>query len=124
MTTMQQTATAGRTCGRCEMTTRWVASGRGPKRKTPPNWIERDGQAYCLACRRELAVETALADAPDDSTNKHLAQLRSAALVEFEVVRDPDRRDGEIARAIHCSAVAVGKARERVRARGSAPSRA
>ena len=119
MTTMQQTATADRTCGRCEMTTSWVANGKGSKKKTPPNWIEQGGQAYCLACRRELAVETALADAPEDSTTTHLAQARSAALVEFEVARNPDRRDGEIARAIHCSAVAVGKARERVRARGS-----
>ena len=116
--TMQQTATAERTCGKCEMTTSWVATGKSSK--TPPNWMEQGGFAYCLACRRELAVESALAEAPEDSTNKTLAQLRSATLVEFEVIRDPDRRDGEIARAIHCSAVAVGKARERVRARGSA----
>jgi hypothetical protein len=118
MSTMQQTATADRTCARCEMTTRWVANGKSAK--TPPNWVEDGGLAYCLACRRELAVESVLADAPDDSTNKRLAELRSAALVEFEVERNPDRRDGEIARAIHCSAVAVGKARERVRARQSA----
>ena len=116
--TMTMTATADRTCGRCEMTTRWIANGESSK--MPPNWIEKGEFAYCLACRRELAVEAALESAPEESTNKHLAQLRSATLVEFEVERDPDRRDGEIARAIHCSAVAVGKARERVRARQSA----
>jgi len=119
MSTNTMTATAERTCARCEMTTRWAPTGRASK-KTPPNWLEKGGLAYCLACRRELAVEAALDSAPEESTNKHLAQLRSAALVEFEVERDPDRRDGEIARAIHCSAVAVGKARERVRARQSA----
>ena len=122
MTTAEKTRTipaptADRTCGRCGMTTRWI-----PARKssvTPPNWVLSGGEAYCLACRRELAVEEALSEL-GDSTAKQRAALRAAALVEFEVERDPDRRDGEIAKAIHCSAVAVGKARERLQARASA----
>ena len=116
MTTLERDApTAERTCDRCEMTIRWTPPGGGSP--TPPNWIEIGERSYCLVCRRELAVETALEQLDTNSTAKQRAERRAAALIEFEVERCPDRRDGEIARAIRCSPVAVGKARERLRAR-------
>jgi hypothetical protein len=104
---------AERTCARCQMKVRWVAA-KGAK--TPPNWIERGKDAYCLSCRRELAVETALEEMPEDAPASGRAKIRSRAVVEFEILRDPDRRDGEIARAARCSVMAVSKARKRLKA--------
>ena len=42
------------------------------------------------------------------------AKLRAGAIADFEVRRDPDRPNGEIARAIRSSVGAVIKARDRV----------
>src|ERR687898_1892527 len=42
-----------------------------------------------------------------DATPQRRAQLRAAAMVEFEVKRDPDRSNIEIARAIRSSVHAV-----------------
>ena len=102
---------AERTCARCEMTTTWIP--RSKKEKVPANWITKNGQAYCLACRRELAVDDALADMGADAPAVR-AKIRSQAVVEFEIRRDPDRRDGDIARAARCSVMAVSKARKRL----------
>ncbi|MGI8728201.1 MAG: hypothetical protein ACR2K6_11070 [Solirubrobacterales bacterium] len=103
---------AERTCGRCKMRTRWIVTEGDSD--LPNNWIERDGQGYCLSCRRELAVETALEEMPEDAPAAGRAKIRSQAVVEFEINRDPDRRDGEIARAARCSVMAVSKARKRL----------
>jgi hypothetical protein len=104
-------AIAERTCARCEMTTTWIP--RSKKEKVPANWITKNGQGYCLACRRELAVDEALADMGEDAPAVR-AKIRSQAVVEFEIRRDPDRRDGDIARAARCSVMAVSKARKRL----------
>lgn len=42
------------------------------------------------------------------------ARLRASTIVEFEVRRDPDRSNSQIANAVHSSVVAVQKARDRV----------
>lgn len=102
---------AERTCARCEMTTTWIP--RSKKEKVPANWIIKNGQGYCLACRRELAVDEALAEMGEDAPAVR-AKIRSQAVVEFEIRRDPDRRDGDIARAARCSVMAVSKARKRL----------
>ena len=96
------------------MTSTWV---NGLERgSAPPNWArERDGSHYCLACRRERAIEKALADAGEIGTEAR-AKLRSAAVVEFEIRRDPERTEGEIAKAARTSIAAVRKARQRLRA--------
>ena len=104
-------AIAERTCARCEMTTTWIP--RSKKEKVPANWIIKNGQGYFLACRRELAVDEALADMGEDAPAVR-AKIRSQAVVEFEIRRDPDRRDGDIARAARCSVMAVSKARKRL----------
>jgi hypothetical protein len=109
---------AERTCGRCSMTTRWIPANS--KQTIPPNWIERDGEGYCLACRRELAVETALEELAADAPAAGRAKIRSQAVVEFEIRRDPDRRDGDIARAARCSVMAVSEARKRLGIRRAA----
>ncbi len=93
------------------MTTTWIP--RTKSEKVPANWITKNGQAYCLACRRELAVDDALEEMGDDAPAAR-AKIRSQAVVEFEIRRDPDRRDGDIARAARCSVMAVSKARKRL----------
>ena len=81
---------------------------------TPPNWVrESSGSHYCLACRRERAIEIALEEAGELGIEGR-AQLRRAAVVEFEVRRDPERTEGEIAKAAHTSVAAVRKARNRL----------
>lgn len=100
-----------RVCARCSMRTRWIPQDGAT---IPPNWIERGDDGYCLSCRRELAVETALEEMPEEAPAANRAKVRSQAVVEFEIRRDPDRRDGEIARAARCSVMAVSKARKRL----------
>jgi hypothetical protein len=49
-----------------------------------------------------------------DLSIQQRARLRSSAIIEFEVRRDPGRSDAKIANAVHTSVVAVQKARERL----------
>ena len=101
------------TCARCEMTSRWTL-GLEDGLEAPPNWArEDDGNHYCLICRRERAIDKALADAGEIGTEAR-AKLRSAAVVEFEIKRDPKRTEGEIAKASRASVAAVRKARQRL----------
>jgi hypothetical protein len=100
------------TCDRCGVTVRWMAGHERIER--PPEWSEEGGEAYCLACRRERAAEVGLSNAPEETSAQRRAQIRAAALVDFEVTRNPSRRDGEIARAARSSVSAVSKARERL----------
>jgi hypothetical protein len=94
------------------MTSRWT---NGLERGSlPPNWVrERDGRDYCLACQRERAVDKALEKAGQVGIEGR-AKLRSAAVVEFEIKRDPERTEGEIANAASTSVLAVRKARQRL----------
>jgi hypothetical protein len=88
--------------------------------KAPPHWVrERDGSYYCLVCRRERAVEAALDEAGDSVGTEARAKLRSSALVKFEIKRDPERTEGEIAKAARTSIAAVRKARTELGSRRS-----
>ncbi len=94
------------------MTSRWV-DGLEDGAASPPNWFTDDnGDSYCLVCRRERAVDIALAEAGDIGIEAR-AKLRSAAVIEFEIERDPERTEGEIASAAGTSVGAVRKARKR-----------
>jgi hypothetical protein len=111
-TTATKPRNAQWTCTRCEMTSRWT---NGLERgNLPPNWVrESDGSHYCLACQRERAVDKALDEAGQVGIEGR-AKLRSAAVVEFEIKRDPERTEGEIANAASTSVLAVRKARQRL----------
>jgi hypothetical protein len=112
MTLPSQSTPEALTCGRCRMTTRWMPGHAHAL--LPAAWIEEDGELYCLTCQRALAAEAGSSTAPDDSTTASRARMRSVALVEFEIKRDPERSNGQIARAIHTSVPAVIKARRRL----------
>jgi len=105
------------TCGYCSVEVRWV--GDHENRGLPANWAEERGGPVCLACRRELAADAAVADTSSDLSVQERARLRSFALLEFEVTRDPNRSNAQIAIAVHTSVVAVQKARDRL---GASPA--
>lgn len=96
------------------MTSRWTNGLEGDL-SAPPNWDSDGDDHYCLICRRERAIEIALEQAGDMPTADR-AKLRTTAVVEFEIERDPERTEGEIARAARTSIGAVRKARKRMNA--------
>ncbi len=101
-------------CARCGVVSRWMP---GHERRGPPaGWVKKNGNTYCLSCRRALATEEADAAAPDTATLEERAKIRTTALIEFEIDRDPDRPNGEIAKVVRCSVPAVLKARKRLEA--------
>ena len=101
-------------CARCGVISSWMP---GHERRGPPaGWVRRGDKAYCLSCRRALATEEADAAAPEGSTLEERAKIRTTALIEFEIDRDPDRPHGEIAKVVRCSVPAVLKARKRLEA--------
>jgi len=107
------TATATKwTCAGCRLT---VSRMDGTQTALPEDWAETEQGLICLLCRRDLAAEEAIASAPSDSPVDVRAELRRAALIEFEVRRNPDHPDGVIARTCRSSAPAVAKARQRLR---------
>lgn len=79
--------------------------------KLPSNWVRQNGRVYCLACQRERAAERGLAKLPKDASFTSREQQRAAACIAFEFKRDPDRQDGEIAKACRTSIPTVRKAR-------------
>jgi hypothetical protein len=81
----------------------------------PSTWASSAEGRFCLLCRRERAASAAVESAPGDSTLEVRAQLRRAALIEFEVNRTPDHTDGAIAKACRTSVSTVAKARSRLR---------
>ncbi len=101
-------------CERCGVVSRWMP---GHERRGPPaGWVKRGKLHYCLSCRRALATEEADAASPDSATLEERAKIRTQALIEFEIDRDPDRPNGEIAKVVRCSVPAVLKARKRLEA--------
>ena len=103
------------TCVRCDVTIRWMP-GHEPT-ATPAGWDHVDGDPHCLRCRRDHAAEQAVEGAPGVDRAAR-AKLRAAAVLEFELRRDPDRPNGEIAKAVRCSVPAVVKTRRRIEAEG------
>ena len=106
------------TCTRCEVKIHWMPGHEvtGP----PAGWSTEDGDPYCLRCRRELAAEKAVDNAPDGAGREERAKLRAAAVLDFEILRDPNRPNGEIAKVVRCSVPAVVKSRRRLEESGSA----
>lgn len=99
-------------CGYCGVQVRWMSGHKN--RGLPDNWTEEQQGPVCLGCRRELAANAAITGTSSDLPIKERARLRSFALLEFEVSRDPNRSNAQIASAVHTSVVAVQKARDRL----------
>ena len=82
--------------------------------RLPTTWARDNGELYCLACRRDMAGEAGLEGVADDIPDQKRLQIRSQARIEFEINRDPERQDNQIAKACGTSTVAVRKARARL----------
>lgn len=100
------------TCARCEMTVSFADQVERPR--LPSTWAREDGLLYCLSCRREMAGDAGVDGLDDGTSNEKRLQLRSQARIEFEINRDPERPDNQIAKACRTSTVAVRKARGRL----------
>jgi hypothetical protein len=112
---MSPTATVTATKWTCDGCGMIVSRMDGSETALPPDWAEAEQGLLCLLCRRDLAADEAIASAPSDSPVDVRAELRRAALIEFEVRRNPDHPDGVIARTCRSSAPAIAKARKRLR---------
>jgi hypothetical protein len=103
-------------CQRCDVTISYMP---GHERKGPPaGWENKSGASYCLRCRRAEAADEAIERAPADTTREERAKMRATAVLEFEILRDPNRPNGEIAKVVRCSVPAVLKSRRRLEAAG------
>jgi hypothetical protein len=93
-----------------------VSVGRmdGKRVPLPEAWVRSEEGTFCLLCRRERAAQAALDATPSDSLQTR-AQLRRAALIEFEVSRRPGHTDGAIAKTCRSSVSAVAAARRRLK---------
>ncbi|MCE3267550.1 MAG: hypothetical protein K0S15_2259 [Solirubrobacterales bacterium] len=100
------------TCERCEVTTSWMPGVEVPR--LPPNWSEHSGVLYCLGCQRELAGEDGVASLPEDAPADDRRKQHSHSRIAFEIGRDPERPDQQIAKVCRTSVVAVRRARERI----------
>lgn len=109
---MLDPATVDWTCERCRVTVSWRADVKSPE--MPKSWSDEGGELHCLNCRRDLAGEAGLADLPEDAPAADRQRLHSHARVEFEIKREPNRADNQIAQVCHTSVISVRKARERL----------
>lgn len=100
------------TCARCEMTLSFAPEVTRPR--LPTTWARQDGLLYCLSCRRDMAGEAGLEGINEDTPNDKRLKIRSQARIAFEINREPERPDGEIAKACRTSTVAVRRARARI----------
>jgi hypothetical protein len=98
-------------CDRCGVS---VSQMTGEQTALPGNWSSTEDGQYCLICRRERAGEAALEAAPEGIGHHDRAQLRRSAVLEFEVTRDPERSNAEIARACRATAPAIADVRKRL----------
>ncbi|MFL5870564.1 MAG: hypothetical protein ACJ75R_05745 [Solirubrobacterales bacterium] len=107
-------------CQRCDVTISYMP---GHERKGPPAGWDTNKGVHCLRCRRAEAADAAIERAPADTTREERAKIRATAVLEFEILRDPDRPNGEIAKVVRCSVPAVLKSRRRLEAAGKPSSR-
>lgn len=113
-TTSNSSASQKWRCERCDVTISYMP---GHERTGPPaGWSVEGGRSHCLRCRRTHAAEQAVERAPANTTREERAKIRAAAILDFEILRDPDRPNGEIAKVVRCSVPAVVKSRRRIEA--------
>ena len=93
-----------------------VAASRSDAEWTPlPEcWETCADGTFCLGCRRNRVAEAAVDSASADTDRGARARLRRAAVVEFELLRAPERTNGSIAKACRSSIPAVVAARRRL----------
>lgn len=98
-------------CSGCDMSVSFEA-GKAPKQ--PDGWSKRGGKWLCLRCRREEVMDKA-GSGPEGWAS------RRQALIEFELLRDREATEMEIAKRASCSTAVVRKVRASLKAKGKLP---
>ena len=106
------TAGAAWSCARCEMTVSFLPDATDPK--LPSSWSEEGGKLYCLSCRRDLAGEAGVEAMTEETPGAERVKVRTDARLEFEIRRDLERTDSQIARSCKTSTARVRQVRERL----------
>jgi hypothetical protein len=101
-------------CSSCDMSVSFEA-GKAPKR--PDGWSKRGGKWLCLRCRREEVMDKAGQGPEGWASRRH-------ALIEFELLRDREATEMEIAKRASCSTAVVRKVRAALRESGKLPESA
>lgn len=99
------------TCDRCGVSAGQINGGRCG---LPAGWESSGKAQLCLACRRQRAGEAAMDAASEHRSNAEGAQLRRAAVVEFEIRRLPGRSNRQIANVCRTSVQAVARSRKKL----------
>lgn len=98
----------GWVCGRC------LAAVKVEESADPPRgWTWDGATGYCVDCSRERAAEAAQAAMPL-AGSEEIQHISKDARILFELERDPDRSDSEIARLCGTSVLGVLNARKRL----------
>ena len=82
----------------------------------PGGWAKTKGKRskwLCLNCRREEVMDKAAAKDGADTWAP-----RRQALIEFELKRDPEATEVEVAKRAQCSSATVRKVRKNLREQG------
>jgi hypothetical protein len=103
-----QPTAQGWTCGDCGVT---ASRLDGQPATEPSCWTSSEEGRLCLACRRSRASEAAIDRTPTGISRDAYRQIRRTGLIEFELRRTPDHRDGPIASACGTSPSAVATVR-------------
>ena len=99
------------TCAGCG-----VATSRSDAEETPlpEAWEDCPEGTFCLGCRRQRVGEAALEAAPAAADRDARVRLRRTAVIEFELLRAPEKTNGSIAKACRSSIPVVAAARRRL----------
>ncbi len=103
-------------CAQCDVNVSYVAGSRPPRR--PDGWAKSGGKWLCLRCRRERVMDRAAAASAEGWAS------RREALIEFELLRDTEATEMDIAKIASCSTAVVRKVRRNLRDAGKLPAAA
>ncbi len=102
------------TCVDCGVT---ASFGPAQAKALPDGWMNGKRGWLCLGCRREE-----VAAAAEEASELVGGVAGRRALAEFELLRDPDASDGQIARRVHTSPAVIRPVRAELREDGRLPA--
>jgi hypothetical protein len=103
------------TCQECRVNVRYADGAKAPRR--PDGWAKSAGKWLCLRCRRERVMDAA-------GTGVEGYSERRKALIEFELLRNREATEMDIAKVASCSTAVVRKVRHSLREAGKLPQAA
>jgi hypothetical protein len=103
------------TCQGCRVAVSYADGAKAPKR--PDGWSKKAGKWLCLRCRREEVM-----DAAGQGVEGYAS--RRKALIEFELMRNREATEMDIAKVASCSTAVVRKVRRTLRESGKLPQAA